>query len=1005
MKSFISFLVSFMICTLSYAQSAEQQKKLSDEIEQDLTTNVLQFWLNNAADNVNGGFCGEISSDGKGNPQAPKSAILGARILWTFSAAYRTYSITEYRQMADRVQAYYISNFIDHRHGGVYWTLTPDGDILDATKQTYAAAFGIYGLSEHFRATGNVQSLEAAKQIYNTLEQKVRDHGQGGYREVFSRDYSNASVKGIDGRLGPSKTMNTHIHILEAYTNLYKAWPDEGLKASLRELIGIVGTKLYDQKTGHLILFCDDDWKSLEPVDSYGHDIETSWLLTEAAEALGDEEVLARVKKQAVRMADAALAEGLRDGGVMIYEKNQKGLDEREAWWVQAEAVVGCINAWQITGQKKYFDQAVKTWNYITAHFIDNAGGEWWRNLGKGGVPNRREPKGSMWNCPYHNSRMGMEVVRRLKPQTVHSEVMAWSNITGIRQQGELIDFESSLCVGRMDGYMEHTGRERQQNVRYRREGLTQIVDIPMHGAHFHQEVTDVDMQTVHLTWEATADTTLAGEAAYLCVSLSPEYYAGAKIKASGKNVRISAAERTMSFRFTRTVKTQVREENGNRNLYVELLPQLVKGKTEKLEADLQVSGTCHDGAVSIDLDMKHPGARFAGFGGNFRIQNPGKDPMVIDYCLDNLRVAFGRVEFPWASWDKGGKQDAHVMASAQMAARLKKIGMPVVVSCWFPPQWALMPGQKRGRGGVAALKLDPAKKEQIYDSMASYLQFLKDDYGVEADYFSFNESDIGIDVLHTPQEHCDFIKEFGAKLASMNLPCKMLLGDNSDATTISFIQPALADKDAHRYIGAVSFHSWRGCDDETLRNWRDAARSINVPLIVGEGSTDAAAWRYSQIFKESTFALYEINLYTRLCAICQPVSILQWQLTADYSLMQGRGILSDEGPLRPTQRFFNLRQLAMTPADALAIPVKAGRNTINAAAFANVPQGSTAVHIVNNGAACNAEVSGLPKGATKAIVHVTNSEQNAEAMMVSVTNGKAVVPMPAISFVTLLVE
>jgi hypothetical protein len=328
---------------------------------------------------------------------------------------------------------------------------------------------------------------------------------------------------------------------------------------------------------------------------------------------------------------------------------------------------------------------------------------------------------------------------------------------------------------------------------------------------------------------------------------------------------------------------------------------------------------------------------------------------------------------------------------------------MPVVVSCWFPPQWALVEGLKRGSGGVAALRLEPSKKDRIYDSMVSYLVFLKEECGVEADYFSFNESDIGIDVLHTPQEHCDFIKEFGAKMAEHHLATKMLLGDNSDATTIDFISPALKDKDAHKYIGAVSFHSWRGCDDETLKRWHEAAQSINVPLIVGEGSTDAAAWRYSAIFKESTFALYEINLYTRLCAICQPLSILQWQLTADYSLLQGDGILGDNGPLRPTQRFHNLRQLALTPADGFATPLTVDKDNINMAAFYNKAQGKGAVHIVNNGASCKAEITGLPATAEKALVLVTNSHQNAEAQQVVVEKGCAVVDMPAESFITLL--
>ncbi len=584
----------------------------------------------------------------------------------------------------------------------------------------------------------------------------------------------------------------------------------------------------------------------------------------------------------------------------------------------------------------------------------------------------------------------------------VHSEVMAWSNITGVRLDGELIDFESALCVGIPGGKIEKTGRERQQNVRYRREGQTQIVDIPLHGAHFHQEVTDMNERQVRIKLNVEADETLQ-EGAFFSMAFAPKYYANAKIKTSGKKVTVAAKERNLTLVFNKKINTLVRQEQDGKVLYVTLMPTLNKGEKADLELLLTVDGTRHNETAHIALDLSKPGSRFVGFGGNFRIQNSKKDPEVIDYCLKNMRVAMGRVEFPWASWDKGGKDDPHVVESAQMAARLKAIGMPLVVSCWFPPQWALIPGQQRRRGGVAALRLDSSKQDSIYESMISYLHFLKNDYGVEADYFSFNESDIGIDVLHTPQEHCDFIKSFGAALARHHLPTKMLLGDNSDATTIDFIQPALRDKDAHKYIGAVSFHSWRGCDDETLRRWRDAARSINVPLVVGEGSTDAAAWRYPAIFKESTFALYEINLYMRLCAICQPLSILQWQLTADYSLLQGNGILGDDGPLRPTQRFHNLRQLAMTPANAFSIPLAVDKENVNTAAFYNKAQGKGALHMVNNGAACKAEISGLPSSVSQAVVYVTNASQNAEEQSVKVSQGIATIDMPAESFITVL--
>ena len=332
----------------------------------------------------------------------------------------------------------------------------------------------------------------------------------------------------------------------------------------------------------------------------------------------------------------------------------------------------------------------------------------------------------------------------------VHSEVMAWSNITGVRLGGELIDFESSLCVGIPGGKIEKTGRERQQNVRYRREGETQIVDIPLHGAHFHQEVTDMDERQVRVNLNVEANETLQ-EGAFFSMAFAPKYYANAKIRTSGKKVTVAAKERNLTLLFNKRVNTLVRQEQDSKVLYVTLMPTLNKGEKADLEALLTVDGTRHNETAHIVLDLSKPGSRFAGFGGNFRIQNPKKDPEVIDYCLKNMRVAMGRVEFPWASWDKGGKDDPHVVESARMAARLKATGMPLIVSCWFPPEWALVPGQQRRSGGVAALRLDATKQDSIYESMISYLHFLKNDYGVEADYFSFNESDIGIDVLHNP--------------------------------------------------------------------------------------------------------------------------------------------------------------------------------------------------------------------------------------------------------------
>ncbi len=993
----ITVLLAITLCAT--ARDNQDIEVLRSETAQDLTENILPFWMNHSID-PNGGFYGVVLNNGSAIKDAAKGAVLNARILWTFSKAYRHYGLEAYRQTADRAADYLTAHFIDRQYGGVFWELDSEGGVKDATKQTYAAAFAIYGLAEHFRATGTERSLEAAIALYNTLEEKVHDKVGKGYIETFSRDYSRSRAAGVDGKAGATKTMNTHIHVLEAFTTLYQVWPDQTLAQNLRELLGILSSHLYDSKRNHLILLCDDNWNAIGQADSYGHDIETSWLMCEAAAALGDPTLKASVEAQAVRMVDTAIKEGLNSEGAMRYEKSAEGFSKKMSWWPQAETLVGVVNAWQLTGDQHYLETALRTWNYIKNHFIDHQNGGWFKELTEDGLPTK-SPKVSLWNCPYHHSRMAFELAERLAPATVHTEVMAWSNMTGVRLDGELIDFESTLRVGRPDGKQEKSGREKQQRIRYDRNGLTQTTITPMHGATFTQSVTDIDTRTVDLSWKVEAHENLS-EGAYFCMSFGPRYYQQAKIRISKKKVTVTAPEREIVMTFDQPVQAMTKTEGEERVLYVTLLPTLTKGATRELSARMTVDGKRHHETAEISIDTSQPGRIFAGFGGNFRIQNVAKDPLVIDYCLKNMRIAFGRVEMPWALWDKEGAANDHVRRSAEMARKLKQQDMPVIVSCWFPPSWA---GTQttRSDGTARAFALKASEQAHIYESLASYLLFLKQQYGVEADYFSFNESDLGIDVVFTPEEHRDFIKSFGQYLADKGLKTLLLLGDNSDANTFDFILPALNDPAARPYIGAISFHSWRGCDDATLHKWASASRKINVPLIVGEGSTDAAAHQYPAIFNETTFALYEINLYTRLCAACQPLSILQWQLTSDYSILWGDGIYRSEGPLRPTQRFFNLKQLSMTPENAFAIPATCNKENVNVAAFVKTSTGESGIHIVNNAAACEASIKGLPKETTHVTVYVTNSRQHAEAQLLDVKDGCVDIKMPAESFITLI--
>jgi len=485
--------------------------------------------------------------------------------------------------------------------------------------------------------------------------------------------------------------------------------------------------------------------------------------------------------------------------------------------------------------------------------------------------------------------------------------------------------------------------------------------------------------------------------------------------KASGSQITIEAPGREIKLGFSSSVSAFLRKEEGNVILYVQLIGNdLRKGVKGRLNFTIAASGEIDEKPVEVVIDRNKPGRLFVGMGGNFRLQNPTTDPQVIDYCLENTRVAFGRVEMPWRTWQqsedsdplaeaRNGKINDNVRNAMIMAQRLTAKGMPIVVSAWFPPTWATAENpQRRGSGE----RLNYNKIDQIYKSLADYLVCLKELFGVEAHSFSFNESDIGINVLHTAQEHADFIKGFGAYMASRGLATKLLLGDTGDANGYPFILTALNDPTTHKYISAVSFHSWRGCDDVTLKKWADAAFQLNLPLIVGEGSTDAAAWRYPEIFLESTFALYEINLYIRICAISQPHTILQWQYTADYSLLWGAGIFRTEGPLRPTQRFWNIRQLADTPEHAFALSFTCNKEEVNCAAFGNLPRNEYAVHLVNNGAKRTATIKGLPDNITRLEAYATNySLSRQEIKTAKAADGSITVELPPVSFVTLIAK
>ena len=380
--------------------------------KRELTENILPFWIDKMQDDEQGGFYGQIDGCDQLHPEANKGAILNARILWTFSTACRLLKDAQYLSIAQRAFDYIIDHFIDKEYGGAYWELDYKGNPVNRKKQTYVQGFMLYGFSEFYRATGNPQALELAKDFFRLIE-KCHDDRLGGYLEAYTRDWQPIEdMRLSEKEASEKKTMNTHLHVLEPYTNLLRIWKDKELVVAQRRLIDIFATKILDRKTNHLDLFFDEEWNARYKAISYGHDIEASWLLFEAAEVLGDKELLDRIKGISLEIADAA-SEGLEIDGSMAYERVGDHTDGERHWWVQAEAVVGYMYAYENSGDVRYKEKAARVWEYIRTHIVDKEGGEWyWSRLPDGSI-NRRDDKAGFWKCPYHNGRMCMEMMER----------------------------------------------------------------------------------------------------------------------------------------------------------------------------------------------------------------------------------------------------------------------------------------------------------------------------------------------------------------------------------------------------------------------------------------------------------------------------------------------------------------------------------------------------------------------------------------------------------------
>ena len=414
------------------------------EMQDVLENNILRFWLDKMQDDENGGFYGQMTGRGQLIKEADKGAILNARILWSFSAAYRVLGNKEYLEAATRAKEYFISHFIDHEYGGVFWSLDYKGQPKDTKKQFYAIGFAIYGLSEYARATGDHEALDYAIQLYENIEEHALDHVYNGYIEACTREWGvmeDMRLSDLDANY--PKSQNTHLHIIEPYTNLYRCMrefqaaqscnyvpaigavlpvaitvPQETfvrVEASLRNLIHIFTDHILNPATHHLDLFFEMDWtRGAGHLESYGHDIECSWLMHEAALVLGDKDILNKVEPIVREVAEAS-SKGLNPDGSMIHEANLDAgtVDDDLHWWVQAENVVGWMNIYQYFGDEDALQKALHGWEYIKQNLIDKEHGEWYWSRHKDGSLNLDDDHAGFWKCPYHNSRMCMEILER----------------------------------------------------------------------------------------------------------------------------------------------------------------------------------------------------------------------------------------------------------------------------------------------------------------------------------------------------------------------------------------------------------------------------------------------------------------------------------------------------------------------------------------------------------------------------------------------------------------
>ncbi|MEN9907353.1 MAG: hypothetical protein RLZZ540_494 [Bacteroidota bacterium] len=395
---------------------SQKAKNLKTELTTELD-NILEYWSKHTIDSKNGGFIGQIDSNEFKNFEAEKGSVQNARILWSFSSAYQITKNEEHKRLANEAFEYIINHFYDSEFGGIFWSIHPDKTPKDTKNQIYAIAFMIYGISEYYAISKDKRALEYSIALYKKIKKHSYDPIQRGYFEAFTRDWQPIEdLRLSDKDANEKKTMNTHLHIVEGFANLYKVYKDEILKNDIVELLEVIETHFINKETGHLRLFFNENWIEKPDAISYGHDIEAAWLLQQCAEITEDQELIERFKKYAILLTDATI-EGIDpiDGGLWYeFDPKKNKLITEKHWWPQSELIIGFYNAYQLTNDQKYLNVVLENWEFVKKYILDKQNGEWiWGiNADYSLMP---KDKAGFWKCPYHNSRACIELIHRIK--------------------------------------------------------------------------------------------------------------------------------------------------------------------------------------------------------------------------------------------------------------------------------------------------------------------------------------------------------------------------------------------------------------------------------------------------------------------------------------------------------------------------------------------------------------------------------------------------------------